>query len=272
MIKNKSTLCVRVFGGLGNQLFIYAYARAASLKYGYKLIFDLKSGFLRDQYGRKPELKKHIAGCLAANLSMLMEYAITKKFPNLSSHIFKSRLFIEADSRELFDFKEPENCNLIFLEGYFQSYLYFQEYKDQIRADISLNFERSKAIDSIADNIVHSNSVNIHVRRIQYSHLLTLEYYEKAIDIIKKNINNPVFYVFSDNIDWCRENFKGLGSFTFVVHDITDEAADMWLMTQCKHHIIANSSFSWWGAWLGEGNEQSIVVAPKQTQIGVKAN
>ena len=75
-------------------------------------------------------------------------------------------------------------------------------------------------------------------------------YYIYAINKIKTQIKDPVFFVFSDNIKWCQQNLKADNSFVFVDHNAGDEVAELWLMSQCKHFIIANSTFSWWGAWL----------------------
>lgn len=106
------------------------------------------------------------------------------------------------------------------------------------------------------------NSVAVHIRRLQYDNVLGTGYYDKAIAKIKAQVADPVFYVFSDDLDWCKENLKLNEKLIFISHNTNDEISDLWLMSQCKHFIIANSTFSWWGAWLSENNNK-IIIAPK---------
>ena len=271
MYMSKSTLCARVVGGLGNQLFIYAFARSQSLKNKCKVVFDMETGFANDNYGRSPKLGKYIPDLPLASKKTIYLFYLTKLFPILSRILFKSEIVVEPDSRKFFDLN-PEsfrNRSNLFVQGYFQSYLYSNEFAEQIKSEIKLDFRRTELIKDLTNQISCSNAVSIHVRRVEYSDLLGLNYYLKAIEIIKNRIDSPVFFIFSDDIGWCERNLPDSKSFTFVTHDLPDEAADLWLMTQCKHHIIANSSFSWWGAWLSE-NTNKIAVAPAQTQIGVK--
>jgi hypothetical protein len=121
--------------------------------------------------------------------------------------------------------------------------------------------------------IENNNSVSIHVRRgdffknkkrIQrYGNICTNSYYKKAINIIKHKINDPIFLVFSDDIDWAKQNFTG-SNFIFVDWNKGKSSyRDMHLMSLCKHNIIANSTFSWWGSWLNN-NENKVVISPSK--------
>ena len=271
MYMSKNTICARVVGGLGNQLFIYAFARSESLKNKYKVVFDLDTGFAKDNYGRKPLLDKHIPSLSVASKKTIYLFYLTKLFPILSRILFKSEIVVEPDFRKFFNLN-PESLGKrsnLFIQGYFQSYLYSNEFAEQIKSDIKLDFHKTELVQDLATQITCSNSVSIHVRRMQYDNLLEVDYYLRAIELIKRNTENPTFFIFSDDMDWCKKNILGPDLLTLVTHDVDDEAADLWLMTQCKHHIIANSSFSWWGAWLSKNNNK-VVVAPAQTQIGVK--
>ena len=268
-----SRFIMRVIGGLGNQLFIYAFARALHIKYNCKIIFDLKSGFVNDNYNRSPKLNKYIKDLQIASSKTIVLFYLTKLFPRFCKIIFNSEIVVEPDFRTIFNFniESLKKRKSLFIQGYFQSPVYFDEYKDQIKADINLEFNKTELVLNLAEKILSSNSVSIHVRRIQYSNLLDLDHYLRAIEIIKRDTENPVFFIFSDDMEWCKNNFPNADSITFIKHDVDNEVADLWLMTQCKHHIIANSSFSWWGAWLSSYNGK-IVVAPVQTQIGVNNN
>ena len=120
--------------------------------------------------------------------------------------------------------------------------------------------------------------ISIHVRRDDYlsskyvsgfGGICTIEYYNKAVERIKEEVIDPVFYIFSDDINWCRENLK-LEQGVFIDWNTGKESwQDMFLMSQCKHNIIANSSFSWWGAWLNS-NSEKIVIAPRIWWNGLK--
>jgi hypothetical protein len=267
---NKKIVCARVLGGLGNQLFIYAFARAFTLKNNHKLIFDVKTGFVNDTYGRSPKLDKYVLEFPIASKFFTYLFYLTKLFPSLSKHIFKTQKINEPNSRSFFEISDEsiKNIKIIFIEGYFQSYKYMIEYECQIKNDINFQFPKTQLIRQIEANINSNTSVSIHVRRMQYENVLDLDYYLRAIALIKSKIAMPSFYIFSDDIDWCKSNFSESESLTFIRHDVADEVADLWLMTLCKHHIIANSSFSWWGAWLSK-NEEKIVIAPGKTDIGV---
>ena len=125
-------------------------------------------------------------------------------------------------------------------------------------------------MQKILDLIHETNSVSLHVRRgdyvkLQHIHgLCDLDYYAHAIRFITEHLTNPHFFIFSDDIQWVTNNLKIGFSHTFVdINHGHDSAWDMWLMANCKHNIIANSSFSWWGAWLNQ-NPNKIVVAPAQ--------
>ena len=267
----KKNIYVRVLGGIGNQLFIYAFARSISLKYNCKIYFDVKTGFLKDNYKRTSKLSKYVSNMPIASQGSIVLFYFTKIFPKISQLLFESKVLLEPDARELFDVSseilDTKNAHL-FIQGYFQSNLYFEEFATQIKKDIKIDFLKTELVSNIAKKITSSQSVSIHVRRIAYDNLLEIKYYLDAIDFITKKIESPLFFVFSDDIDWCKTNFSNKDNFVFIMHDIDDEIADFWLMTLCKHHIIANSSFSWWGAWLSN-NLDKKVVCPQKTDIGV---
>ena len=154
------------------------------------------------------------------------------------------------------------------IKGFFQSEKYFSPVADQIRAD--LTFRRlpfSAESTQMKDAILGSEAVSIHVRRGDYLlnaqfHVCTIDYYRNAIAFFKGRLQDPTFYVFSDDISWCRNNFNGS---EFVFCDLSqsrvEPANDMRLMSLCKHHIVANSTFSWWGAWLN-ADDDKIVASP----------
>lgn len=162
----------------------------------------------------------------------------------------------------------PDDC---YLTGYWQSEKYFSSFADQIRSDFTFR-EPMNELNAIAvEKILSVNSVSLHVRRGDYianknansTHgLCSIEYYMNSINYISENIQNPKFFIFSDDIEWARENLKINNPCDYIDFNNGSESYnDMRLMSLCRHHIIANSSFSWWGAWLNPSSTK-LVVAP----------
>lgn len=154
-----------------------------------------------------------------------------------------------------------------YIRGYWQSEAYFKNIEDEIR-DVYQFKDIDDYNNAVAEEMKIKESVSIHIRRGDYASfgmtIIGKEYYKKAISIIKEKIDNPVFYVFSDDANEAREILEESNvNYTIMIHNIGEDSyKDMFLMSQCKHNIIANSSFSWWGAWLNN-NTRKIVIAPK---------
>lgn len=225
-------------GGLGNQMFQYAFGKALSLRHRTELKLDTRS-LSKGIPPRKYEL----------NI-----FEITEKFAPPLSYWLSKITKTYVNERDL-DGSIPNASNNLYLDGYWQSEDYFKDYKQEIRN--IFKFKKTKNLPS--------ESVSIHVRRTDYVDRkgrapiigCSLNYYHKAMAFIYSKIKNPIFYVFSDDIDWCKNNINFSG-FKFHYSSTPD---DLRLMSLCKHNIVANSSFSWWGAWLNQ-NPNKIVVAP----------
>jgi hypothetical protein len=157
--------------------------------------------------------------------------------------------------------------------GYWQSEKYFSEFSQQIRRDFSFCKPLSSDNEEFANEINHINAVSLHVRRGDFVNnpttlathgLCSLDYYRAAVQYISYRVNQPHFFIFSDDIAWTKENLEIVFPCHYVDHNQGAESHnDMRLMSLCQHHIIANSSFSWWGAWLNPSKEK-IVIAPKR--------
>lgn len=161
----------------------------------------------------------------------------------------------------------------IYMDGYWQSEDYFRDIGQDIARAFTLASRLSKPKQKIA-RIVHEDggAVSLNVRRSDYvTHggsksllgALGLSYYDSAVSYISQKIKHPHFYIISDDTDWCRKNLKFNHPMTFVEHIPNTGHEDMHLISLCKHHIIANSTFSWWGAWLNP-NPDKIVIGPKR--------
>lgn len=160
-----------------------------------------------------------------------------------------------------------------YLRGYWQSEKYFDQVGAQIRQDFSFKIALNGANQAMADRIGATNAVSLHIRRGDYAsnpnnagvyRLCSPAYYQAAIAHIAQHVPDPHFFIFSDDMAWARAHLNMDFPHVFVDHNAgSDSFNDMRLMSLCKHHIIANSSFSWWGAWLNP-RPQKIVVAPQQ--------
>jgi hypothetical protein len=155
-----------------------------------------------------------------------------------------------------------------YFDGYWQNEKYFVDIREELLETFKIADTPSEPCSSYMDMIKRKNAVSIHIRRGDYAEnpkvkkihgVLSRDYYTEAIRLIKQQKPEPVFFFFSDDIEWCKLNLPESGVFV----ENTSDLEDLYLMSLCKNNIIANSSFSWWGAWLNEDPEK-IVVAPRQ--------
>ena len=268
-----------LIGGLGNQMFQYAAGRALSLERGQTLRLDV-SGFSGYGLHQGFELQR-VFNCTAEiadpseidrllgwqSLPMVRRLMVRPGFACFRRDAFvvephfqywRGIMDVPADS---------------YLSGYWQSEKYFKQVAKTIRSDFSFKPPLNRANADLADQIGQVNAISLHVRRGDYAKnpkttathgLCPLEYYQSAIKYVTDRVENPSFYIFSDDPSWVRENMKLDFPCHYVDHNKGAESYnDMRLMSMCKHHIIANSSFSWWGAWLNPAQDK-IVVAPRK--------
>ncbi len=266
-------------GGLGNQLFQYSIAKHISLRTGYKIYLDLRDYDKKDRKevdNRRYNLDEFnidavtVSKCIYKNVNYVRSKMSSEVLPvskNILKNIF---LTYKEENPRLFD---PEVLNLpgnILLIGYFQSEKYFKEIKDIIRKDISMAKKETKKIENKYKNIKDRRSVAVHVRRGDYSRLgwsISKKYYRKAVKIMENIVGNIKLYFFSDNINWVKNNKNkiiggtNVSNYYFVENE--SPCKDLMLMKMASHNIISNSTFGWWGAWLGE-DEKSVVISPKR--------
>ncbi len=269
----------RLSGGLGNQLFQYAAARRLSLIHNTELVLDLN-------------WFKHVPRKSSVRVYELLHYPISARVASVE----ESRLLSRYHGRlaKFMPFAKPwqayfENgiqfnsavLNLpdnSYLCGYWQSYKYFEDVAKIIGNELITNEPLQEEDVKVMNSIVAagSRSVAVHIRRADYVNLksasdfhgvCSVDYYNSAFNILSEDIKSPHFFVFSDDMDWVRKNIIFPGDVTFVSHNSADTAfQDLRLITFCNHKVIANSSFSWWGAWLtaNGGTSTGIVIAPRR--------
>lgn len=280
-------LIIKLDGGLGNQMFQYAVASILAKKNKTKLLIDnnsfnqkeRKEGFTPRSFELSIFDNTYFKA-LDLDISYFYKLSIfeklKKKFGFNFAKIYNEKQFGFDDN--LLSLNSP-----IYLNGYFQSYKYFIDYDAYIKEIFSFPSERlNTANKELLLKIKESNSISVHIRRGDYiSDKITrnyhgscsLDYYLKAISSIASKVNNVTLFFFSDDVEWVKTEFKNLPYPKFFIENNQNEDSwkDMYLMSLCDHNIIANSSFSWWGAWLNT-NLEKIVIAPKNWFSDTKIN
>ena len=270
-------MIVNILGGLGNQMFQYAFAYSLSKRKGIEVKLDISSF---DTYElREYELALFNISLLTANSEEIQ--ALKYRSENLIQKIIrqlrrKSRYLANTYYREAhyhFDKDAYETKESKYLDGYWQSEMYFLQFRDDLLKEFSLKEPFHQQSEIFKNEIENSKSVSLHIRRGDYvtnSHTnsvhgtCSLEYYRNSVKEIAKQINNPHFFIFSDDLDWAKKNLIFIDNLTFVeLGGGIPAHEELILMSLCKHNIIANSSFSWWGAWLNQ-NKKKIVIAPEK--------
>jgi hypothetical protein len=268
-------IIVRIKGGLGNQLFAYAAARRLAIVNQAELVIDDVTGFSRDfQYQRRYGLDQFSIPVRKATSNERLEpferyqRAIIKWISAKKPFLERSYLAQEGIDfdRRLLDVKVSTT---LYLDGLWQSENYFKDIEHIIREDLRITPPEDAENLQMAAKIAHCNAVALHVRWFEDPnsagvHNLSIEYYQKAIALIEQKVDSPHYFLFSDNPAAAAKKINlPEQNVTFVSHNLgdTNAYADLWLMSQCQHFITANSTFSWWAAWLGK-NSSKVITTP----------
>lgn len=256
-----------LFGGLGNQMFQYANARALALRNKTSLRIDRQ--FFNENYQRKAKSTLRNYELSVFNLeetavrpmmtNLITPFLSLKTKRGFDINIVFNPLFIYE--KEQFKYQQLPHWKFLYLYGYWQSWRYFQKYEDVIRKDFAFkNHLTGKNLD-LLHKIKDTLSVSVHIRLGDYTtaNVLQQVYYRNAIDIMKQKFPGATFFVFSDTPDLAKTYFNNLNFVMVVGNTGTESYIDMQLMSNCRHNIIANSSFSWWGAWLNTNPDKSVI-------------
>lgn len=262
-------------GGLGNQMFQYAFQKRLEYTFPEESIlaetfsfenYDLHQGFELESIFNiaLDHCSKEQLSAVASVSTTALSKVKTKLFGRKKSEIFESEL-------QKFSF----DTTLLRLEGdryffgYWQSHQYIDPVRDKLLEDFTLRTPLDTQNMKTIQAMRNSNSISLHVRRGDYINhpnfggICDLQYYKRAIRVVEEKVKSPSFFVFSDDIDWCKENIP-LENATYINWNVGKNSfLDMILMSNCQNNIIANSSFSWWGAYLNT-NHHKIVVAPSK--------
>ena len=260
-------------GGLGNQMF--EYAAVYSLAHKRDLPFALDMSFM-DVFGRKPWCRPYELSVFALQQSAVFshDYRLrVRLLPSLRRWCRQQgRHSIGRYVFEMSDLQDPPLSDSLVLFDYFANYHLFEDYREDLLRAFAYALPPDSANLALLNEMNQSNSVAVHIRRGDYLSDAyknvffhpSVQWYRKAMDEIEKSVRKPRYYFFSDDIQWVKEQFKDVTNAVFVdINHGKDSYNDMRLMSSCKHNIIANSSFSWWGAWLNP-NKEKIVIAPSK--------
>lgn len=265
---------VNILGGFGNQMFEYAMYLALKNEHPKETIrlctrsfrgYGLHNGLEIDRV-----FKVEIREASLWELCRVAYPFFNYKMWQIMLHFMPKRKSMASGTTQVpFNFDEVTRNDPVFYDGYWQNENFFKSIREIILNTYSFPVFTEERNIQLAGKLLSCNSVSIHIRRGDYLKepiwcVCTPDYYLKSLEYIKSKDNIDLLCVFSDDIPWCKEHLSRIASTVVFVdwNKGTDSFRDMQLMTYCKHNIIANSSFSWWGAWLGR-REGKIVVAPK---------
>ena len=276
-----SMVIVELIGGLGNQMFQYALGRSLALRAHQQLklnihtfdsqnsidtrrYYDLYHFAFQPEFASETEvytLKFQKAPLIKRLLRLLQ-----KKTRPVGSNFYKESSY--SFSSDILTINEDT-----YLKGYWQSYKYFEMHADTIKSDFTLREPLSETSLDLMATFSEQTTVSIHIRRGDYlsnaeanaTHgLCSITYYKKAIEYMTQHLSSPYFVLFSDDVVWVKDNFSFLLNATVIdLPQDTPDYEEMIIMSKCDHNIIANSSFSWWAAWLNQNSDKKVI-APQQ--------
>lgn len=264
---------IKMIGGLGNQMFIYAFYLQMKKRFSDVYIDISDMVHYKVHYGY--EMNE------VFNLPQI-EFRMNQPLKKVIEFLFFKTILERKQNGAL----KPYECTyiwpLIYFKGFYQSEKYFEEVKEDVRKLFTFDLKKAnvKSLQVMQQILYEDNSVSLHVRRGDYLNLkhwdsigcvCQLPYYRNALLKIKSMVSEPVFYVFSDDIEWVKQNLDLDNAIYVDWNNGRDSWQDMMLMSCCRNHIICNSTFSWWGAWLNP-HDDKIVIAPEQWSKNIESN
>lgn len=285
-------IILKMWGGLGNQMFIYALYQSmisrgvdAKVDMSWFNQYDIHNGYeLNKLFGIEVNVASQEEVDKYADVGKGAIHGLVRKTLKHNTQL----LFVGHKATTYYP--EVFNKDERYLQGYWQSELYFKEIESEIRKIFQFSIEnkfKDKVFISLLEDVRKNlNAVSLHVRRGDYvsnnrkpvirrmrrlflgeqpalGDVCSLGYYNNAVDYLDEELDLPLYFIFTNDINWCKVNLRlPEGRYTFVdINTKENSYLDMYLMSQCNHNIIANSSFSWWGAWLNS-HDDKIVIAP----------
>lgn len=255
-------ITVQLSGGLGNQMFQYALGRRLSIEHSAPLLLDLSK--LKHDKQRTYRLHVyHLETHKIIEKNSIVTKTINRLFPKKNCTYKEPHFHFDENV-----FKQKTGT----FDGYWQSERYFQEIRQVLLEDFTLKAPLRPRVQQWDDLITNCESVAIHIRRGDYTvlknkaihGLVSITWYMRSLQYMQAHLKQPIFFFFSDDMNWVQENFPSLpDSFYFDASRRGFEQEELYLMSRCKHQIIANSTFGWWASWLNR-HEKKMVIAPNK--------
>ena len=268
--------CIVSFsGGLGNQMFQYALLRSLEVQ-GKTVLADV------EKYARLGVMEFQLTDVFKnINLNICTKEQKTKLIEKNTEDGNKRKKFVIYFETAAYEPDRKKKADLSLLDitggvivGKHQTYQFAERIREILLSDFSFHTICDKQLERLQNVISHENAISVHIRRgdylleqnkWSYGNICTLEYYECAMQYIRDRVSDCTFYFFSDDIEWVKKQYD-VENAVYIEESMFDDYRDwydMYLMSICRHNIIANSTFSWWGAWLNQ-NKEKIVIAPKK--------
>jgi len=277
-------IIVKIFGGLGNQLFQYGFGLYLADVLNTKVVFDVQT--IRNEKSftkRNLELSVfdiHLDLASGSDVKIVKKFnkgileRIERKLVQKCPFLFR-HYYVESSARKhIINTYLRDDC---YYDGYWQSEIYLKAIEHILRPKFVIKQALDLLNANMLKNIISSNAVSLHIRRGDYLSIqsntqifneCTLYYYMNAVNLIREKVLNPTFYIFSDDIEWARAHFIGQ-EYIFVDFNTNSPGNDMFLMSHCRHHIISNSTFSWWGAWINNHQDKMVITPEKWFKNGM---
>jgi hypothetical protein len=262
-------IIVKVWGGIGNQLFQYVFGQYLHYRYNVEVMYDDNSYVSNDKL-RKSELCALDANIIFDNQCSFSRYrGLKNRWMRLWFQLNPMKHYVCEGNRIPERFKKN---HIYFFQGYWQNELYYSWLKQNCPSFDLVSRNMPQELMVVKDKIISTpDSVSVHVRRGDYFApqnikkygVCDVNYFNRSIELFKERLKNPVYFVFSDDLDWVSNNISLPPNTILVPNYEVDQFLYIELMSLCHHHIISNSSFSWWGAVLNE-HADDFVVSPKR--------
>jgi hypothetical protein len=270
-------IIVKLQGGMGNQMFQYAIGRRLAIDNNVELTFDRT--FLDDKTPRPGYVvRDYDLSIFNVNVNFATAaeiFSFKNRFHNplverISNKLIGRKATYILEESLNFNAKYLALQDNYYLEGYFQSESYFETIKDLIKSEFTLKNDPTPFVAELENEIKNSTSVCVNVRRADFvtnsfHGTCDAAYYKRAEAFILDKVKNPTIYVFSDDLEWCKENLKFESPYKFVEHTYAGIKFQDYLrlMSSCRHFILPNSSFAWWAAYLSKNDDKIVTVPPR---------
>jgi hypothetical protein len=243
-------IIIRVLGGIGNQLFIYSFAKTLELKYFKNIFIETRSGFIRDKYKRKYQLNNFSVRISKCSLYHTFYFGLHHRFPFFTSLFYKNSMYYNENENNINKLLAYIDYKTVYVDGLWQKNT-ITDYDEVMKTLFFVNEQEFKLkYNSVYSKMQTHRSIAIHVRRVNFNEYKAADFYlGKVQNFINPQKNNDkyIFYIFSDDKQWVNQNLSHKIENSFLIDDISmTDIEELWLMSKCSDHILGESTFGQW--------------------------